>query len=116
MAFRERLQEHAVGIRPAESLVPFVPRGAAALAGLVRDGGRLATTQGTADVEGLATRAVTATNVAASATPEKLASLAALAASGDLVVQIQQSFVLADIAAALAAFSAGTMGKIVVLP
>jgi NADPH:quinone reductase-like Zn-dependent oxidoreductase len=87
---------------------------AAALAALVRDGGRLATTQGTADAEGLATRNVQATNVVASPTPEKLAALAASAASGDLVVHIQQTFALADIQAALAAFSAGTIGKIAV--
>ena len=88
---------------------------ASALAGLVRDGGRLATTQGTADADGLATRSVGATNIVASPTPAKLASLAAPAASGDLVVHIQQTFALADVDAALAAFSAGTMGKIVVV-
>jgi NADPH:quinone reductase len=87
---------------------------ASALAALVRDGGRLATTQGTADVDGLATRSVRATNVVASPTPEKLASLATTAASGDLLVHIQQTFALADVVAALAAFSAGTTGKIVV--
>jgi NADPH:quinone reductase-like Zn-dependent oxidoreductase len=86
-----------------------------ALAAIVRDGGRLATTQGTADAEALATRMVHATNVVASPTPEKLASLAAAAAGGDLVVHIQQTFALADVAAALAAFSAGTTGKIVVV-
>jgi len=86
---------------------------AAALAALVRDGGRLATTQGTADTEGLATRAVRATNVVASPTPEKLDSLATPAASGDLVVHIQETFALADVDAALAAFSTGTTGKIV---
>jgi NADPH:quinone reductase-like Zn-dependent oxidoreductase len=85
------------------------------LAGLVRDGGRLATTQGTANIEGLATRTVRASNVVASATPEKLASLATAVARGDLVVHIQQTFALADVAAALAAFSAGTTGKIVVV-
>lgn len=50
----------------------------------------------------------------ASPTPEKLASLATPAASGDLRIHIQQAFALADIDAALAAFSAGTTGKIVV--
>jgi hypothetical protein len=84
------------------------------MAALVRDGGRLATTQGTADAEGLATRTVRATNVVASPTPEKLASLAAPAASGDLLIRIQDTFALADVDAALAAFSAGTTGKIVV--
>ena len=84
------------------------------MAYLVRDGGRLASTQGTADAEGLATRTIRATNVVASPTPEKLAWLATTAASGDLLVPIQQTFALADVDAALAAFSAGTSGKIVV--
>jgi NADPH:quinone reductase-like Zn-dependent oxidoreductase len=111
----EQLRAHyPAGI---DALIDTINRddAASALAGLVRDGGRLATTQGTADIEGLATRTVRASNVVASATPEKLASLATPAASGDLVVHIQQTFALADVAAALAAFSAGTTGKIVVV-
>jgi NADPH:quinone reductase-like Zn-dependent oxidoreductase len=70
---------------------------------------------GTADAEGLATRTVRATNVVASPTVEKLAALAGPAASGGLAIHIQQTFPLADIDAALAAFSAGTVGKIVVV-
>jgi NADPH:quinone reductase-like Zn-dependent oxidoreductase len=101
-----------------DALIDLVDRdeAASAMAALVRDGGRLATTMGNADAEGSATRAVKATNVMASPTPEKLASLAALAAAGDLVVHIQQTFALADVDAALKAFSAGTLGKIVVVP
>jgi NADPH:quinone reductase-like Zn-dependent oxidoreductase len=100
-----------------DALIDTINRDAAAsaLAALVRDGGRLATTQGTADVEGLATRTVRATNVVASPTLEKLAALAGPAASGGLAIHIQQTFPLADIDAALAAFSAGTVGKIVVV-
>jgi NADPH2:quinone reductase len=99
-----------------DALIDAVDRdeAASAMAALVREGGRLATTQGTADAEGLATRTVRATNIVASPTPEKLASLAAPAASGDLLVRIQQAFALPDVDAALAAFSAGTTGKIVV--
>jgi NADPH2:quinone reductase len=99
-----------------DALIDTVNRdeAASALATLVRDGGRLATTQGTADIEGLATRSVRATNIVASPTPEKLAALARLVASGDLQVHIQDTFALADVDAALAAFSAGTTGKIVV--
>jgi NADPH:quinone reductase-like Zn-dependent oxidoreductase len=97
-----------------DALIDTVNReeAAAALAALVRDGGRLATTQGTADADGLATRTVRATNIVATPTPEKLASLATPAARGDLVIPIQQTFPLADVEAALAAFSAGTRGKI----
>ena len=99
-----------------DALIDTVNRdqAASALAAVVRDGGRLAPTQGTADAEGLATRTVRATNVVASLTPEKLASLATPAASGDLRVPIQQTFALADVDAALATFSAGTTGKIAV--
>jgi len=100
-----------------DALIDVVNRdeAASALAALVRDGGRLATTLGSADIEGLVTRGVRATNVNASPTPQKLASLAQSAASGDLQVQIQQTFALADVGAALAAFSAGTTGKIAVV-
>jgi NADPH:quinone reductase-like Zn-dependent oxidoreductase len=100
-----------------DALIDTINRDDAApvLAGLVRDGGRLATTQDTADFEGLAARTVRASNVVASATPEKLSSLATAVASRDLVVHIQQTFALADVAAALAAFAAGTTGKIVVV-
>jgi NADPH:quinone reductase-like Zn-dependent oxidoreductase len=100
-----------------DALIDTINRDGAALdlAATVRDGGRLATTQGNADVDGLATRTVRATNVNASPTPEKLATLAMAAAGGDLMVHIQQTFSLADVDAALAAFSAGTTGKIVVV-
>ena len=98
-------------------LIDVVNRGeaAAALAALVRDGGRLATTMVSADIEGLATRGVRATNANASPTTQKLTSLASSAASGDLKVHIQQTFALADVGAALTAFSAGTTGKIAVV-
>jgi NADPH2:quinone reductase len=100
-----------------DALIDAVNRDEAAssLAALVRDGGRLATTQGTADAEGLATRNVAATNIVASPTPEKLTALAAPTASGDLVIHIQQTFPLADVQAALAAFSLGATGKIVLV-
>jgi NADPH:quinone reductase len=96
-------------------LIDLVNRGegAAPLAELVQPGGRLSTTMGSADVEGLAARGVTGTNVMATPTPDKLRSLAAQVAAGTLRVEVQRSFALAEIASALAAFSAGTRGKIV---
>lgn len=105
---------HPEGI---DALIDLVNRdeAASAMSALVRDGGRLATTQGTADAEGLAVRTVRATNVVASPTPGKLASLATPADSGDLLVHIQETFALADVGAALVAFSAGTTGKIVLV-
>ena len=97
------------------ALIDAVSRGEAfmALAALVKDGGRASTTLGAADVPALAERNVTATNVMGTPTPEKLASLAEQAASGRLQVPIQQTFPLADAPAAIAAFSAGTRGKLV---
>jgi NADPH2:quinone reductase len=83
------------------------------MAALVRDGGRVATTLGTADVAALAARNVTATNVVGAPTTEKLTSLAEQVAAGTLRVEIQQTFPLTEAPAALAAFMAGTRGKLV---
>ena len=84
------------------------------LAALVRDGGRAATTLGAADVDALAAKGVTATNVMGSPTAEKLESLAAQAAAGTLKVPVQDTFALAEFGAAMAAFGAGTRGKLVI--
>jgi NADPH2:quinone reductase len=84
-----------------------------ALAALVRDGGRASTTLGAADVPALAERGITATNVMGTPTREKLSSLAEQAAGGTLQVPIQRAFPLADALSAMAAFSAGTRGKLV---
>jgi NADPH:quinone reductase-like Zn-dependent oxidoreductase len=96
-------------------LIDAVSRGEAfmALAALVQDGGRAATTLGAADVPALAERGVRATNVMGTPTAEKLATLAGQAASGSLQVPVQETFALTDAPSALAAFSAGTLGKIV---
>ena len=51
----------------------------------------------------------------ATPTPEKLSTLAEQVAAASLRVEIQQSFPLSDAAAALAAFSAGTRGKLVIV-
>jgi NADPH:quinone reductase-like Zn-dependent oxidoreductase len=97
------------------ALIDVVSRGEAfaALAALLPDGGRAATTLGAADIPALAERGIRATNVMGTPTPEKLASLAAQAASGALQVPIQETFALAETHAAIASFSAGTRGKIV---
>ena len=98
-----------------DALIDLVSRGDAftRMAGLVRDGGRIATTMSAADVEGLAARGIRATNVMGSPTPENLASLAAHVVAGTLRVEVQQTFLLADAQAAFAAFLAGTRGKLV---
>jgi NADPH:quinone reductase-like Zn-dependent oxidoreductase len=84
-----------------------------AMAALVQDGGRVASTLGAAEVEALAAVNVRATNIMGAPTAEKLALLAEQVAAGSLRVEIQQTFPLEQAAAALAAFSAGTVGKIV---
>ena len=48
-----------------------------------------------------------------SPTPEKLPSLATKAAAGSIQVPVQQTFRLSDADAAIAAFNAGTRGKLV---
>jgi NADPH:quinone reductase-like Zn-dependent oxidoreductase len=96
-------------------LLDFVDRDAAfaAVASVVRAGGRIATTMGAADVEALAARGTHATNVMAAPTPEKLADLASRVTSGTLRVEIQRTYGLDEAAAAFSGFTAGTRGKLV---
>lgn len=83
------------------------------LASLVRDGGRIATTMGAADVEALAARGVRATNVMATPTPEKLTEVAEHVDEGSVRVKVQETFPLEKAGAAIGAFAAGTLGKLV---
>lgn len=96
-------------------LIDVVSRGEAfmALARLLGDGSRASTTLGAADVAALAERGIRATNVQGNPTPQKLESLAAQAAAGTLQVPVQHVFPLAEAPAAIAAFAAGTRGKLV---
>ena len=97
------------------ALIDVVSRAEAfmALANLLVEGGRASTTLGAADVDWLAAHGVKATNIMGTPTPEKLAMLAEQAVAGTLKVPVQRSFPLADAPAALAAFGAGTRGKLV---
>ena len=99
------------------ALIDTVDRGDAfgPMAALVRDGGRIATTLGAADVDALAGRQVRATNIMGSPTPEKLMQLAEAAATGSLRVELQRTYPLEQANAALQAFSAGTVGKLVLV-
>ncbi|HEV8697542.1 MAG TPA: NADP-dependent oxidoreductase [Candidatus Limnocylindrales bacterium] len=99
------------------ALIDMVNRGDdfAPMAAIVRDGGRIATTLGAADVEALAQRNVRATNVVGTPTPEKLATLAEAAAAGTLQVEVQGTFPLDRADEALQAFSGGTIGKLVLV-
>ena len=100
-----------------DALIDTVNRGDAfgPMAALVRDGGRIATTLGAADVDALANRGVRATNVMGVPTPEKLATLAEAAAAGSLRVEVQRTYPLEEASEALEAFSAGSLGKLVLV-
>ncbi len=84
------------------------------LASLVRPGGHVATLMNAADVELLALRGISGTNVMAAPTAEKLSLLAELASSGALRVQIQGVYPIERADEALQAFQRGTRGKVVV--
>ncbi|MGH2384701.1 MAG: NADP-dependent oxidoreductase [Candidatus Limnocylindria bacterium] len=99
------------------ALIDTVNRGDAfgEVAALVRDGGRVATTLGTADVEALAARNVRATNIFGTPTADKLATLAEAAAAGSLRVAVQHTFPLEEADQALQVFADGTIGKLVLV-
>jgi NADPH:quinone reductase-like Zn-dependent oxidoreductase len=84
------------------------------LGSVVHSGGRVATLLGAADVEHFASRGVTAMNVGATPTPEKLRRLADLVGSGELRVLIQGVYSIEQVDEALEAFKQGTRGKLIV--
>lgn len=106
---------HADGI---DGLIDVVNRDGeafAALAGLVRRGGRAASVVGAADVEKLATDEVTAVNVMGSADPGDAARVAELAEAGTIRVPIQRTYPAERVAEALADFTnEHTLGKIAI--
>ena len=75
--------------------------------GLLGDGGRLATTQYAADVEGLAARGVKAANVSGTPDADKLAELARMVDAAELSVGLGKAVPLAEATAALAESRAG---------
>ncbi len=86
-----------------------------AMSMVVRDGGRIATTMGAADVEALAGRGIRATNVMGSPTSGKLASLAGQVAASTLRIEVQRTYPFDQVQAAFAAFQMGTRGKLVLV-
>jgi hypothetical protein len=72
-------------------------------------------TLGAADVDALAARGVRAANIGANPTRRPAGHPGGGRRGRDTVAPIQQTFGLDDAAAALAAFSAGTRGKVVLL-
>ncbi len=111
-AVRER---HPDGV---DALIDVVNRDGAALAGLaelVKDGGRVATTMGAADVEALASRGIIGTNAMAQADTAPFAQLLASADEWRLTVPISQTFPLDEAGQGLELFRTGhTRGKYVV--
>jgi NADPH:quinone reductase-like Zn-dependent oxidoreductase len=104
-------ERHAGGIQGLIDVANFGDA-FAAMAEVVADGGRAASTLGAAEVESLAARNVAATNVMASPDPATLARLAGHADAGDITVSIDSVHSLEDTDAALGRFAAGKRGKI----
>jgi NADPH:quinone reductase-like Zn-dependent oxidoreductase len=91
---------HADGI---DALIDAVNVGDAhgPLAELVKDGGRIATTTGAADVDALARRSVAAANVVGQTDPGPFAKVLAMAGDGELIVPITHTFAFDQLPEAL---------------
>lgn len=86
---------------------------AAALVGLLREGGRIASTLGLTQ-DAVEAAGVTVHSIMANPDPQTLAALAEQAAAGRLRIPVTATFPLAQAPEAFAAFRAGTLGKITV--
>jgi NADPH:quinone reductase-like Zn-dependent oxidoreductase len=104
-------ERHPEGIDGLVDVVNRSPEEMAPLVALVRAGGGVASAIGAAAADG---RDVTATNVVAQALdPAVLREVVALAEAGELRVPVEAVYPLDEAAAAVAAFSAGKRGKLV---
>ena len=113
-AVRERYPD---GVDALMDLVNRDGESLAAIAELVKEGGRIATTMGAADVDAFGSRGVTATNVYAQADPEGFGRIVQSAERGDLTVPVSQTFPLDEAGRGLELFQTGhTRGKYVVRP
>ncbi|MFF0110464.1 NADP-dependent oxidoreductase [Streptomyces hirsutus] len=86
---------------------------AAQLVGLLREGGRIASTLGLTQ-EAVKTEGVTVHPIMADPNPTTLATLASLAATGELRVPVTATFPLEQASEAFDAFRTGTLGKITI--
>ena len=109
-AIRERCRD---GLTALIDLVNTAD-GFAPLAELVRARGRAASTLDAADVEGLAKRDITATNVKASTDASVMTRLAEVVADGELKSTIDTVLPLPQAPAAIKQFKSGKRGKIVI--
>lgn len=106
-------ERHPGGIQGLIDLINRTPEGFAGLAGLVADGGGVASSLGGANVEELAKRDVRATNLASSAAdPVLLRRIAALVDEGKLKPPIAHAYPLEETPRALRDFQEGTLGKL----
>jgi NADPH:quinone reductase-like Zn-dependent oxidoreductase len=94
---RQRYPEGVDGLIVAA----HVGDGFGALTDLVKDGGRIASTVGGADVEALAQRGVVAANVIGHTDPEAFARLVQMAGDGSLSVPITRTFTFDELPQAL---------------
>ncbi|WP_406434298.1 NADP-dependent oxidoreductase [Streptomyces sp. NBC_01589] len=105
-------QVRALAPEGVEAIMHLAGDGAE-LAGLLKPGGRIASTVGLTQ-EAVTGQGVTVHGVMADANAQTLTALAEKAASGTLRVQVTATFPLEQAADAFAAFGAGTLGKIAV--
>jgi NADPH:quinone reductase len=93
------------GLHPdgIDALIDAVNRGDAhgALAAVVKDGGKVATTTGSADVEALSTRGIGAANVVGQSDAGAFAEVVRMAAEGRLTVPITRTFKFDELPEAL---------------
>jgi NADPH:quinone reductase-like Zn-dependent oxidoreductase len=86
------------------------------IAGLVKEGGRLASSVYAADVEGLAERGIEATNIGIQPNARQLEELSRLVDAGEIAVRLARTFPLEEAPEALKESRAGHVrGKIVLL-
>ncbi|MFH9008733.1 NADP-dependent oxidoreductase [Streptomyces afghaniensis] len=105
-------QVHALVPEGVDAVVHLAGDGAA-LAGMVRPGGRIASTLGLSK-DAVADKDVTVHAIMADPTARTLDALAAQAASGALRVPVTATYPLAQAPEAFAAFGAGALGKLAV--
>ena len=106
---------HSDGI---EAVIDVVSGGEALdrIAGLLKQGGRLATSVFAADLEGLARRSIRATNVSMQPDARRLEELARIVDAGELSVRLERTFQLESAPEALEESRTGHVrGKIVLL-
>lgn len=107
---------HPDGVDALLDLVSIAGQ-ADALVALLRPGGVAISTNGALDVDDLTARGLRGINFYSDANPEALATVADLAAAGQLRITIDEEVALADAPAAIAAARAGqARGKTVILP